>query len=161
VGRRASGAGGLKVRVASVGKERSGLFAPAAAEYASRLGRYCRFSLVELPESRRAGEQAKEEEARALLGLLTPRDWLVALDERGKELSSVELSRFLARGQDGGKDLLFVIGGDEGLAEEVRLGAQLTLALSRLTFPHRLARVVLLEQLYRAFTLIRHEPYHK
>ncbi len=100
-------------------------------EYASRLEHYTRFELVELPEA--SGKKlkpgdAKTAEAEAILGRLKPQDWLVALDERGKQLDSVELSRYLAKAQTGGsKDLLFVIGGDEGLDESVRQAAHLTL----------------------------------
>jgi len=96
-----------------------------------------------------------------LLSLKQPRDWLVALDERGTSLSSVELSEFLGRAQSASADLLFVIGGDEGLSPDVPTAAKLTLSLSRMTLPHRMARMVLLEQIYRAFSLLRKEPYHK
>lgn len=133
-------------------------------EYASRLAHYTRFELVELPESSgkklKPGE-AKAAEAKAILGRLKPQDWLVAMDERGKQLDSVELSRYLAKAQTGAKDLLFVIGGDEGLDESVRKAAHLTLSLSRMTLPHRLARLVLIEQIYRGFTILKGEPYHK
>lgn len=151
----------MKLRIATIGKEKAGVFAPAIEEYQRRLGRYCRFSSVELPASRRSGEPARAEEASALLKLRQPREKLVALDERGKQLSSAELADFLAKAQNDGADLLFVIGGDEGLDESVRKAAHLVLSLSRMTLPHRLARVVLLEQLYRAFTILRGEPYHK
>lgn len=152
----------MKVRVAAIGSDRSGLFAPAVDEYGKRLQHYCRFSVVELPAARkRTPEESKEEEGRRLLGLVQPQDWLVALDERGKALSSAELAQFVQRAQLSSRDLLFVIGGDEGLAPAVRERAQLTLSLSRMTLPHRLARVVLVEQLYRAFTILRGEPYHK
>ncbi|HEX8700259.1 MAG TPA: 23S rRNA (pseudouridine(1915)-N(3))-methyltransferase RlmH [Myxococcaceae bacterium] len=154
----------MKVRLVSVGKDRSGLFEPAVQEYASRLSHYTRFELVELPEATgrklKAGD-AKTAEAEAILARRKPQDWVVALDERGKELDSVELSRYLAKAQGGSKDLLFVIGGDEGLDESVRQAAHLTLSLSRMTLPHRLARVVLIEQIYRAFTILKGEPYHK
>jgi 23S rRNA (pseudouridine1915-N3)-methyltransferase len=154
----------VKLRVASVGRDRSGLFQPGVDEYARRLQHYAKFELLELPEasSRKlpAGE-AKRLEGEALLGKVGPRDWLVALDERGKSLDSVELARFVAKAQGQAKDLLFVIGGDEGLAPEVLEGAALTLSLSRMVLPHRLARLVLVEQLYRAFTILRGEPYHK
>jgi len=164
VGRRAPGEARLKVRLVSVGKDRSGLFEPAVHEYASRLAHYTRFELVELPEASgrklKAGD-AKTAEAEAILARRKPQDWVVALDERGKQLDSVELSRYLAKAQTGSKDLLFVIGGDEGLDDSVRQAAHLTLSLSRMTLPHRLARVVLVEQLYRAFTILRGEPYHK
>ena len=164
MGRRAPGEARLKVRLVSVGKDRSGLFEPAVREYASRLAHYTRFELVELPEASgrklKAGD-AKTAEAEAILARRKPQDWVVALDERGKQLDSVELSRYLAKAQTGSKDLLFVIGGDEGLDDSVRQAAHLTLSLSRMTLPHRLARVVLVEQLYRAFTILKGEPYHK
>jgi 23S rRNA (pseudouridine1915-N3)-methyltransferase len=161
VGRRAAGEGGLKVRVASIGKDRSGLFAPAVAEYAARLTHYAQFSLVELPEAKAEKAVAQKKEAEALLALKGPRDWLVALDERGTALTSVALAQFVSKAQTSAKDLLFVIGGDEGLSAEVLSAAQLKLSLSAMTLPHRLARVVLVEQVYRAFTILRGEPYHK
>lgn len=152
----------MKVRLLSVGKDRSGLYEPAVQEYAQRLGHYTRFELVELPEVKRARPgEARALEADAILAKRKPQDWLVALDERGELLDSVEFSRLVGKAQTGAKDLLFVIGGDEGLDERVRQAAHKTLALGRMTLPHRLARVVLVEQLYRAFTLLKGEPYHK
>jgi len=119
---------------------------------------------VELPEASgkklKPGE-AKAAEADAILAKRKPQDWLVALDERGSLLDSVDLSRYVAKAQTGAKDLLFIIGGDEGLDTKVRDAANLTLSLSKMTLPHRLARVVLIEQLYRAFTILKGEPYHK
>ena len=156
MGRRTPGEGGLKVRLISVGKDRSGLFEPAVQEYARRLAHYVRFELVELPS-----RKSKADEGQALLGRLREQEWLVALDERGTQLDSVELSRFLARAQQEARDVAFVVGGDEGLAPEVLARARLVLSLSRMTLPHRLARAVIAEQLYRACTLLRGEPYHK
>lgn len=133
-------------------------------EFAGRLSHYCRFSLVELPETgagrTRSGEAPKEE-GQKLLKLLGPRDRLVALDERGERLDSVQLSQYVGRAQNQSWDLVFAVGGDEGLSEEVRGRADLVLSLSAMTLPHRLARLVLIEQLYRAFTLLRGEPYHR
>lgn len=146
----------MKLKVLSVGRDRSGLFAPGVAEYAGRLQHYAKTSLLELPEGKSVAA-----EGQATLDQLSPRDVLVALDERGKALSSVELSQWVARQQQSGRDLAFAVGGDEGLAQPVREAAALVLSLSRLTLPHRLARLVLMEQLYRAFTLLRGEPYHK
>ncbi|GMU02925.1 23S rRNA (pseudouridine(1915)-N(3))-methyltransferase RlmH [Corallococcus caeni] len=154
----------MKVRLLSIGKDRSGLFEPAVQEYARRLEHYTRFELIELNEASgrklKPGE-AKSAEAAAILGKRKPQDWIVALDERGTLLDSVELSRYVAKAQTGSKDLLFVIGGDEGLDESVRGAAHQVMSLSRMTLPHRLARVVLIEQLYRAFTILKGEPYHK
>lgn len=147
-----------------MGKDRSGLYEPAVQEYAKRLAHYTRFELIELPEASgkklKPGE-AKAAEAQAILARRKPQDWLVALDERGQLLDSMELSRYVGKAQTGSKDLLFIIGGDEGLDESVRSAANLTLSLSKMTLPHRLARVVLVEQLYRAFTILKGEPYHK
>ncbi len=154
----------MKVRLLSIGKDRSGLYEPAVQEYARRLGHYTRFELVELAEAsgkRLKPGDAKAAEAEAILARRRPQDLLVALDERGALLDSVELSRYVGKAQTGAKDLLFIIGGDEGLDTRVRDAANLTLSLSKMTLPHRLARVVLIEQLYRAFTILKGEPYHK
>lgn len=151
----------MKLTFLSIGKDRSGLFSPGVDEYAKRLSHTHKVQLVELPESRASGAKAKEEEGAALLKKLGPRDALVALDERGKSLSSVDFAKWLGRQQDSGRDVAFVIGGDEGLSEEVRAKAALTLSLSAMTLPHRLARLVLVEQVYRGFSILRGEPYHK
>lgn len=144
-----------------MGKDRSGLFAPGVAEYADRLKHHLKVQLVELSESGQSGTRAKEEEGEALLSKLGPRDVLMALDERGKSLSSVQLAQWVQQQQQSGRDVACVIGGDEGLSDAVKQRAALTLSLSAMTLPHRLARLVLMEQLYRAFTIIRGEPYHK
>jgi len=96
-----------------------------------------------------------------ILDRLGEKDWLVALDEHGAAVSSLELSQYLQRALNQSRDLLFAVGGDEGLGSEVLAAAHRTLSLSRLTLPHRLARLVLVEQLYRAFTMLRGEPYAK
>ncbi len=151
----------MKLTFLSVGKDRSGLFSPGVDEYVKRLSHTAKVSVLELPESRASGEKAKEDEGEALLAKLSSRDVLVALDERGKALSSVDFAKWLGRQQDGGKDVAFVIGGDEGLSEAVRKKAGLVLSLSAMTLPHRLARLMLVEQVYRGFSILRGEPYHK
>ncbi len=155
----------MKLRVLAVGTDRSGLFEPAADEYLKRLSRYAKAEVVELAASKKGGAdpaRARDEEGQALLAKLRPSDLVVVLDERGKELTSEELSRKVVQeAMNRGRDLAFLIGGAEGHAEAVRKRADLLLSLSRMTLPHRLARVVLLEQLYRAFAIARNEPYHK
>ena len=153
----------MKLRLLAIGKDRSGLYAPAVEEYAKRLARYVRFELVELPEARKhAGTpRAKEEEGSALLARLDPREHVVALDERGKEYTSVELARRVEAWQGQGRDVALLVGGSDGLSPEVLARAQEKLSLSRFTLAHRLARLVLVEQLYRAMTILRGEPYHK
>ena len=153
----------MKIRLLAVGRDRSGLFAPAAEEYLGRLARSLKVELVELPEARKqAGTpRAKEEEGETILSRLRPGERLVALDERGEEPTSEGLARKLAAWQARGQDLAFCIGGADGLSPAVLERAAERLSLSRMTLPHRLARVVLLEQLYRASTILRGEPYHK
>ncbi len=117
--------------------------------------------MLELHESRASGGKAKRDEGTAIITKLSNRDVLVALDERGKSLSSALFAKWLAQQQMQAKDVAFAIGGDEGLAEEVRARASLVLSLSAMLMPHRLARLVLMEQIYRAVTIIRGEPYHR
>ena len=153
----------MKIRLISVGRDRSGLFEPAVQEYAGRLSHYCRFELVELPEARKARDPAGAvaEEGAAILARLKPGEALVALDEHGKPLTSRALADYLGKLMSSGRDAALVVGGAEGLAEPVRARAGLILSLSAMTLPHRLARLLMAEQLYRAFTLLRGEPYHR
>ena len=131
--------------------------------YAARLQHYAKLELVELPGSRRAQspEVARRREAEALQKRLLPGESLVALDERGSPMDSLAFARLLGEARDAGRDLAFILGGDEGLDPSIRARAWKVLSLSPMTFPHRLARLLLLEQLYRGFTLLRGEPYHK
>jgi 23S rRNA (pseudouridine1915-N3)-methyltransferase len=153
----------VRLRLLSIGRDRSGLYGPAIEEYAGRLSRYVKFEPVELPEARRhAGTpRAREEEGATLLAAIGERERVVALDERGREWTSVEFARRVQGWIEGGRDLALVIGGSDGLAPAVLERAEEKLALSRMTLAHRLARLVLVEQLYRAMTIVRGEPYHK
>lgn len=151
----------MKITFLSVGKDRSGLFSPGVEEYVRRIDRWSKTRLLEIPHSRASGELGKEAEGLAILGKLQSRDVLVALDERGKTLSSADFAKWLGRQQDSGRDLAFAVGGDEGLGDAVRQRAELVLSLSAMTLPHRLARLVLAEQVYRGLSILRGEPYHK
>lgn len=129
-------------------------FTDAAAEFEKRLGAYCRLTTLEFEDS--AAGQTK------LLAALRPRAYKIALCVEGKQLSSEELAdKIGAVALSGVSQLDFIIGGSEGLSEEVKAACDLRLSFSRMTFPHRLMRVILLEQLYRAFTIINGEKYHK
>ncbi len=146
-----------------MGRDRAGWFEAGVQGYAERLRRYAELELVELPAAKGAlpPADARRREGEALLGKVRPDSWLVALDERGTLLDSMELARLVATARDAGRELVFCIGGDEGLDPSLRERAWKVVALSRMTLPHRLARLVLMEQLYRAFSLMRGEPYHK
>jgi len=149
--------------VLSVGRDRSGWFEPAVQAYAERLKHYTRLELTELPASpgKRPPEASRAAEAKRLLAARRPGEVLLALDERGDRLDTPGFARLLGDAQLRAQDLLFVVGGDDGLASAVREAASRVLSLSSLTLPHRLARLVLVEQLYRGFTVLKGEPYHR
>jgi len=153
----------VRLRLLSVGKDRSGLYAPAVEEYAKRISRYVKFLVEEVPEARRAAgtPRARDEEAKSLLDRIDDGERVVLLDERGKETTSLEFARRVGAWLEGAKDVTLVIGGSDGHGEAIRTRSAESLCLSRLTLAHRLARLVLLEQVYRAFTILRGEPYHK
>jgi 23S rRNA (pseudouridine1915-N3)-methyltransferase len=142
----------VKVRLLFVGKDK-GPTAELSQEYAERIRRFADLEVLEL----RA--QGREREAEALLDKVRGELW--ALDERGTGLTSAQLSEKIGRLRDSAQALTLCIGGDEGLDDLVRKRARLVWSLSPLTLPHRLARVVALEQLYRAFEILRGGPYHK
>lgn len=137
----------------------------AYSDYTRRLGSRLKVALVEIePGPRSAGrspQKAIEAEARKLLAALRPDDWVVSLDERGTQMSTRELADWLAGRMREGRDLAFLIGGPDGFAAEVLARSDVSLALSRLTLPHALVRVVLAEQLYRAVSILTHHPYHR
>jgi 23S rRNA (pseudouridine1915-N3)-methyltransferase len=163
VGGRAKGEGGLKVRVLSVGRDRSGWFEPAVQGYAARLKHYTRLELSELAAARgkRAADTSRALEAERILAARRPGELLVVLDEKGEPCDTAAFARFLGEAQVRSQDVLFVVGGDDGLDQSVLAAAARVLSLSAMTLPHRLARLVLVEQLYRAFTLLKGEPYHR
>ncbi len=147
----------------AVGRAR-GPLADAAAEYERRLARYCSLTVRELREEAiRPGDRAAAmERERRRVAPLVEGAWLVALDAGGTQLSSDELAGFVReREETAPQRTAFVIGGPQGLAPELVREARTVLSLGRATLPHQLARGVLGEALYRAFTILRHEPYHR
>lgn len=146
----------LKITIIAVGKLKERFWRDACAEYLKRLEGYCKLSVRELPDSNLQQEGALIYEA---LPEGTP---VIVLDIVGKELSSEQVARTIEDySLSGMSHLVFVIGGSDGLAPEVKQRAALRVSFGPITLPHNLARVVLLEQLYRAFKIIKHEPYHK
>jgi 23S rRNA (pseudouridine1915-N3)-methyltransferase len=155
----------MRVRVIAVGTRMPAWIRSGCEEYLGRLKGGLAVVLTEIePGVRRAGgatQQAIAAEGRRLLGAVGPADHVVALDERGRELTTRELADWLGSRMQQGEDLAFVIGGPDGLAPEVLSRSNFTLALSRLTLPHALARVLLAEQLYRAHSILGNHPYHR
>ena len=143
----------MKIKVAWIGKTKEPAIQTLTDNYLKRISRYAEVAGLALKDeaavlSRARGERQKE------------RYKLILLDARGKQLSSEELAEFLAREQSNAAPLLFAIGGADGFSDEARRQADFVLSLGRMTLPHELARVVLVEQLYRALTILKKHPYH-
>lgn len=152
----------MKLTLLAVGKLRP-VFRHAADEYLGRLRRYAVTEEVEVREAGKAPTPAEalKQEAERLESRVPPGALVVALDREGQPWSSEELARRLGRWRDAGRPLVFVIGGSHGLDPRLRQAAGARWSLGAITLPRELARVVVLEQLYRAGTIIRGEPYHK
>ena len=159
----------MKITCVVVGKIKEKYFTDALKEYSKRLSRYCKLEIVELadektPDGASEAEEVaiREKEGERILKALKDDAYVIALAIEGKMLDSVELSQKIDRlGVSGTSHIAFVIGGSLGLAPAVMKRANYALSFSRMTFPHQLMRVVLLEQLYRSYRILKNEPYHK
>ena len=154
----------MRLTIVSVGKLKERYFRDAADEYLKRLTPYARVDEVEIPDRdlSRGEDRGRTEEGADVLRALPDGAHVVLLDIAGRELSSEQIASWLdALALDGRSSVAFVIGGASGVAAEVAARADERLSLGRITLPHQLARVVLLEQLYRAFRISRGEPYHR
>ena len=159
----------MKITCVVVGKIKEKYFTDAIKEYSKRLSRYCKLEIVELADEKtpdgasEAEELAiREKEGERILKALKDDTYVIALAIEGKMLDSVELSKKIeSLGISGTSHIAFVIGGSLGLAPVVMKRANYALSFSRMTFPHQLMRVVLLEQLYRSYRIMKNEPYHK
>ena len=160
---------GIRVQLICVGKMKEKFYIDAAAEYVKRLSAYCKLQVVELPEERLPSnpsqaqiDAALEKESQAIRAKLPPSTSLVCLCVEGRLRSSEELSALVGTWEhSSAKHLAFVIGGSYGLHPSIKQQAWLKLSMSPMTFPHHLARVMLLEQLYRAFKIREGSSYHK
>jgi 23S rRNA (pseudouridine1915-N3)-methyltransferase len=159
----------MKITIVCVGKIKEKFFTGAIAEYQKRLGRYCNLTIVEVNDEK-TKEQAtdaeisivKNREGERILKNIRDDMYVTALAIEGKMLSSEELSEKIEKlGVGGTSHICFIIGGSLGLSDEVLNRADFKLSFSRMTFPHQLMRVILLEQIYRAYRIINNEPYHK
>ena len=155
----------MHLRVIAVGDKQPAWVESAVTEYAGRLPRQWRFELKHIPAVQRSrgskDDSAKQNEGRKILDTLRASEFMVLLDERGKSITSRELSGKLDNWQAAGRDVCFVIGGADGVSDECRQRADYVLSLSAMTLPHGLARVLFVEQLYRAWTIQERHPYHR
>ncbi|MEE1243051.1 23S rRNA (pseudouridine(1915)-N(3))-methyltransferase RlmH [Frisingicoccus sp.] len=159
----------MKISILCVGKIKEKFFRMAIDEYAKRLGRYCKLEIIEVADEKTPDnasdhkvELIKEKEGERLLKNISRDAFVIALAIDGKQLSSEELaSKIESLGIQGTSHIQLIIGGSLGLADRVLKEADMRLSFSKMTFPHQLMRVVLLEQIYRSYRIIQNEPYHK
>lgn len=154
----------MKTTILQVGKTADKLFAAAIDNYIGRIGHYMPVELVTIPELRNtknlSEEQQKAAEGELILRQLKPGDTLVLLDEHGAERGSVDFARWLEQKRNTARRLVFAIGGPYGFSRQVYSRADEMVSLSRMTFSHQMVRLIFAEQLYRACTIIKGEPYH-
>lgn len=159
----------MNIKVVCIGKLKEKYWTDAIKEYSKRLGRFCNLQIVELKESRlpenpspKDDENVKKTEGEAILGNIKKDEYVITLEINGKGLDSEELAKKIQKlTVDGISKIVFVIGGSLGLSQEVSNRADFKLSFSRMTFPHQMMRVILLEQIYRAFKINNNETYHK
>ena len=155
----------MTIKILAIGKTDSASLQDLIVEYEKRLRHYIRFELEIIPDIKNAKNlseaQQKEKEGELILKNLNATDVLVLLDEKGKQFGSVEFSDYLQKKMNSGiKQLVLVIGGPYGFSDAVYTKAQTKISLSKMTFSHQMVRLFLVEQLYRAFTILKNEPYH-
>lgn len=159
----------MNITIVCIGKLKERYWTEAAQEYSKRLRKYCTLSINELKEAKASDNPSpaeetavKEAEGKNILKQIKKDAYVIALEIQGEELTSEALSEKIeSLGISGKSDLVFIIGGSLGLSKEVLARADFRLSFSRMTFPHQMMRVVLLEQIYRSFKIIRKEVYHK
>ena len=155
----------MRIRLIAVGERMPRWVDEVVADYTQRLAGSLKLALVEVPAGQRSSRgdpvQAMQVEAQRILALIRPPEFVVALDERGRQMNTRELAGWLSGRMNDGRDLALVIGGPDGLATAVLDRSDHQLSLSKLTLPHPLVRVVLAEQLYRAHTVLSGHPYHR
>ncbi|MHB9119492.1 MAG: 23S rRNA (pseudouridine(1915)-N(3))-methyltransferase RlmH [Burkholderiales bacterium] len=155
----------MRLFILAVGNKMPDWVSEGFNEYVKRMPRELKIELLEIKPEKRSEAKATaailEAERERIAAVLPANSEIVALDERGKNLSTVELAEALEGWQREGRNVAFVIGGADGLHADLKQGAGSLLSLSRMTLPHGLARIFLAEQLYRAMSILRHHPYHR
>ncbi|KDP12524.1 MULTISPECIES: 23S rRNA (pseudouridine(1915)-N(3))-methyltransferase RlmH [Staphylococcus] len=159
----------MKITIIAVGKLKEKYWKQAIAEYEKRLSAYTKIDIIEVPDEKapetmsdKEIEQVKEKEGQRILAKVKPQSTVITLEIQGKMLSSEGLAKELdQRMTQGASDFTFIIGGSNGLHQDVMKRSNFALSFSKMTFPHQMMRVVLLEQVYRAFKINRGEAYHK
>lgn len=147
------------IKIICVGKIKENYLKDAIGEYTKRLTKYIKLEVIEVNDF--ASFDAKEKEADLILKHISRDDYVITLEIEGKQVTSEELSKIIDNQMINSKNIVFVIGGSYGLSNRVKNISNYALSFSKLTFPHQLFRVVLLEQIYRSFKILNNETYHK
>jgi len=155
----------MKIKLLAIGKTDDKNLQILISTYEKRLKHYIKFISEFIPDIKNAKnltqKEQKEKEGELILKKITPTDQIILLDEKGKELSSIEFSKYLQKKMNSGvKQIVFVIGGPYGFSEKVYQKAAGKISLSKMTFSHQMIRLFVVEQIYRAFTILKNEPYH-
>jgi len=159
----------MNIKIICIGKLKEKYWNDAVKEYSKRLGGYCKFNVVELKESKLPSNPSRADEINVInkegndvINNIKDNDYVITLEIEGKQLDSLEFSKTINKLALVGKsDIIFVVGGSLGLSDFVKNRADFRLSFSNMTFPHQMMRVILLEQIYRSFKIIRNESYHK
>ena len=159
----------MKITILTVGKIKEKYLKDAIAEYAKRLSRYCKLEIVEVADEKTIENasqvleaQIRDKEAERLMKYIREDAYVITLEIKGKQLTSEELSEKINQlGIQGKSHIIFVIGGSIGLGDEILKRSDYALSFSKMTFPHQLMQMILLEQIYRSYRIMNHEPYHK
>lgn len=158
----------MNITIICAGKIKEKYFTAAIDEYKKRLSRFANIEIIEIPDekipdnaSEKEEEQIKEKEGRAMLSKIKPNSYVVSMCIEGKQLASDELAQKISSMSMQTSRIVFIIGGSLGLSEEVKSRSDLRLSFGKITLPHQLMRVIMLEQIYRAFKINNNEAYHK
>ena len=150
------------IKILCVGKIKESFFKDAIAEYSKRLSKYTNLQIIEVDDINSDNISIiLEKEKDLLMKHIAPKDYIITMEIEGKQLSSLELSQKIEELQIHNSNIVFVIGGSNGLHQQIKDRANYKLSFSKLTFPHQLFRIILLEQIYRAYKIINNESYHK
>ena len=160
----------MDIKIIAVGKIKEKFYKEAIDEYLKRMQAYNRLEIIEVADemaaetlSEKELEQVKEKEGERILGKISKEDYVVSLEILGKQMDSIEFAKFIENemAEGFGRNLVFIIGGSNGLAKEVSQRSNKKLSFGKMTYPHQLMRVILTEQVYRAYRIINGHPYHK
>ncbi len=156
----------MKITIISLGKIKEEYFKDSVDEYCKRLKNYCTLNKVELPDEKiiesKSDDWIKNKESEKILKVVSEKSYKIAMSERGKNLTSEDFSKFLSDIKNTGvSEISFIIGGALGLGDEILEQSDYKLSLSKMTLPHQMAYLFLVEQIYRAFKIMSNEPYHK